>query len=87
MGSNWTALRYPAFRRLLITSAISGICIAAHDNAATWVMNSLSRDPVLLSLIPFAAALPFFLFTFPAGILADQINRKNLLCVINLWLP
>lgn len=32
------------------------------------------------------AALPFFLFTIPAGILADRVNRKKLLCAINLWL-
>ncbi len=32
------------------------------------------------------AALPFFLFTIPAGVLADLVNRKQLLCTINLWL-
>jgi MFS family permease len=32
------------------------------------------------------ASLPFFLLTLPAGALADLIDRKKLLCVINLWL-
>jgi len=32
------------------------------------------------------ASLPFFLFTLPAGALADRVNRKKLTCVINVWL-
>ncbi|MBV8815757.1 MAG: MFS transporter [Verrucomicrobia bacterium] len=86
MSSSWTALRYPVFRRLWIASAISGTCVAAHDNAATYVLNSLSGNPALLSLIPVVIALPFFLFTLPAGMLADRVDRKKLLCAINLWL-
>lgn len=69
-----------------MASAISGTCVAAHNSAATYVMNSLSGNPALLSLIPVVTALPFFLFTLPAGILADRVNRKKLLCAINLWL-
>src|SRR5205807_4185858 len=32
------------------------------------------------------ASLPFFLFTLPAGALADIVNRRKFLCVMNLWL-
>jgi MFS family permease len=86
MNTSWTALRNPAFRRLWIASVISGTCVAAHDSAATYVMNTLAASPFLISLISTAASLPFFLFTLPAGALADQVNRKRLVCVINLWL-
>jgi MFS family permease len=85
-NSSWTALRNPAFRRLWIASVISGTCVAAHDNAATYLMDALSASPFLISFISTAASLPFFLFTLPAGVLADHVNRKSLLCVINLWL-
>jgi MFS family permease len=86
MNTNWTALRNPAFRRLWIASVISGTCVAAHDHAATYVMNALAASPFLISLISTVASLPFFLFTLPAGALADQVNRKRLVCAINLWL-
>jgi MFS family permease len=33
-----------------------------------------------------AASLPFFLFTLPAGVLADKVNRQKFVCWINLWL-
>jgi MFS family permease len=86
MNTSWTALRNPAFRRLWIASVISGTCVAAHDNVATYVMNTLAASPFLISLISTAASLPFLLFTLPAGALADQVNRKKLIYVINLWL-
>jgi len=54
--------------------------------AAMWVMNTLTPSPLLLSLLSTAASLPFFLLTFPAGALADMMDRKKLLCGINLWL-
>jgi MFS family permease len=54
--------------------------------AATWVMNTMTPSPLLLSLLSTAASLPFFLFTFPAGALADMVNRKKLLCVMHIWL-
>jgi hypothetical protein len=33
------ALRKPAFRKLWGAAAISGTCVVARDNAATWMMN------------------------------------------------
>jgi MFS family permease len=86
MNSSWAALRRPVFRKLWIVSAISSTCVAAHDNAATFLMNTQLCPSFLISLISIAAALPFFLFTIPSGLLADRVNRKKLLCVINLWL-
>jgi hypothetical protein len=38
-NSTWTALRNPAFRKLWGAAAISGTCVVARDNAATWMMN------------------------------------------------
>jgi len=84
--SIWLALRNPAFVGLWLPSVVSGVCVAAHDTAATWLMNALGASPLLLSLIATAASLPFFLFTLPAGALADLSNRRNLLIAVYLWL-
>jgi MFS family permease len=85
-SSTWTALSNPAFRRLWIATVISGTCIAAHDSAATWMMNAFTGSPFLISLMSTVASLPFFLFTLPAGALADKVNRKKLICSINVGL-
>src|SRR5580698_2301857 len=85
-NSTWAALRNPAFRKLWIAAVISGTCVAAHDSAATWTMNIFTGSPLLLSLMSTVASLPFFLFTLPAGALADKVDRQKFLCVMNLWL-
>jgi MFS family permease len=82
-SSTWTALRNPAYRKLWAATVISGTCVAAHDSAATWMMNTLIESPFLISLMATLAALPFFLFTLPAGALADKVDRQKLVCVIN----
>jgi predicted MFS family arabinose efflux permease len=84
--STWAALANPVFRKLWIAAVISGTCVAAHDTAATWMMNTLTPSPFLISLLSTVASLPFFLFTLPAGALSDMVDRKKLLCLVNLWL-
>jgi MFS family permease len=85
-NSSWAALRNPDFRKLWIATVLSGTCVAAQDNAVIWMMNTLTESPFLISLMSTVASLPFFLFTLPAGALADNVDRKKLVCAINLWL-
>jgi MFS family permease len=85
-SSTWAALRNPAFRKLWIATVISGTCVAAHNNAATWMMNTLIQSPFLLTLMSTLASLPFFLFMLPAGALADKVDRQKLIGRINVCL-
>ena len=84
--STFAALRNPVYRKLWFAILLSGTCVAAQDTAAAWTMNMLGSSTFLLSLISTVASLPFFLFTLPAGALADMVNRRRLLCFMNLWL-
>jgi MFS family permease len=49
-------------------------------------MYKLSPSALFLSLMSTVASLSFFLFTLPAGALADIVDRRKLVCVMNLWL-
>ncbi len=84
--SSWVALQNPAFRKLWFATVTSGICVSAHDTAATWMMNSTSHSTLLLSLMSTAATLPFFLFILPAGALADITDHKKMLSAAYIWL-
>ena len=46
----------------------------------------LTNSPLLLSLMSTVASLPFFLFTLPAGALAELVDRKRIMYVMNIWL-
>ncbi len=85
-NSSWAALHNPVFRKLWLAAAISGTCVVAHDTAAIWLMSILTTSPFLLSLMSTVAALSFFLFTLPAGALADRVNRRKVVCFSNLFM-
>ena len=84
--SIWSSLRNPVYLRLWLALVVSGCCVTAHEMAATWAMNTLGAPALLLSLMSSAGTLPFFLFTLPAGALADLVDRRRLLRIFNCWL-
>src|SRR6202011_3343186 len=84
--STFAALRNPVYRKLWFAILLSGTCVAAQDTAAAWTMNMLGSSAFLLSLMSTVASLPFFLFTLPAGALADMVDRRKLLRFMTLWL-
>jgi MFS family permease len=49
-------------------------------------MHLISPSGLLISLMASLASLPFFLFTLPAGALADAFNEGRILRLANLWL-
>ena len=50
------------------------------------MMNLMSSSGLFISLMASVASLPFFLFTLPAGALADAFNAGIILRLANLWL-
>jgi MFS family permease len=82
----WSSLRNPTYLRLWSALVVSGCCVSAHETAATWAMNSLGAPTLWLSLMSSAGTLPFFLFTLPAGAIADLADRRRLLRIFNGWL-
>ena len=85
--SIWTALGNPGFRKLWLANLISGSAIAAHGMAAFWVLDSLSKSNAafLLPLMATFSSLPSSLLTLPAGAIADLVDRKRMLCGVNIW--
>jgi len=74
--------RYTAFTVLWTATVISNIGTWMHDVAAGWLMTSLSPSPFMVALVQTATTLPVFLFSLPAGALADIVDRRRLLIVV-----
>jgi MFS family permease len=84
-ASTWLALRNPIFRRLWVAMVVSGSCIGAHNTAVFWALNSLGASTMIISLMATVSALPYTLFTLPAGAIADMVDRKKILLSVQLW--
>jgi len=83
--STWLALRNPVFGRLWLAMVVSGSCIGAYNTAVYWALHSLGAKTVLISLMATVSALPYTLFTLPAGAIADIVDRKKILLTVQLW--
>ena len=55
-----------------------------YSAASGWLMTSLKPDPVMVSMVQVATSLPMFLFALPAGALADIIDRRRFLVVVEI---
>ena len=73
-----------AFTVIWTASVISNVGTAMFDTASGWLITSLDANPIIVSLVQVAVSLPLFLFTLPAGALADVINSRRLLIAVEL---
>ncbi len=72
-------LRHTAFRALLAGGSIYFIGNAMQAMATAWLMVELTGSSFLAALVQTAVFLPMFLFSLPAGVMADTTDRKRLM--------
>src|SRR6185369_9822272 len=85
-SSPWSPLKHTLFRGLWIATIVSNIGTWMQDVGAGWLMTSLSTSPSLVALVEAADSFPVMLLALPAGALADIIDRRRLLIVIQCYL-
>jgi MFS family permease len=81
-GSSLSPFRHTTFTVLWIATVVSNIGTWMQNAAAGWLMTGLNPDPLIVSLVQVASALPMFVFALPAGALADIVDRRRLLIVV-----
>jgi len=80
-ASFFGAFAYPAFVLIWTANTLALVGIAMFDAATGWLMTQLNADPSRVGLVQTATMLPMFLFTLPAGAIADVINPRRFLIV------
>ena len=82
--SRWGPFSHAAFTVIWTASLVSNVGTAMFDTASGWLITSLDANPVTVSLVQVAVSLPLFLFTLPAGALADVIDSRRLLIAVEV---
>ena len=77
------AFAHPAFALVWVASTAALIGIAMYDTASGWLMTTLDLNPLDVSLVHAATNLPMFLFTLPAGAIADIVNPRRLIIAVS----
>lgn len=68
-----------AFRSFVLASGLANLADGIATVAWAWLASMLTRDPVLIALVPVALRLPWFLCAIPAGIITDRVDRRLLI--------
>jgi predicted MFS family arabinose efflux permease len=83
-SSAWSPFRSTAFTVLWTATVVSNVGTWMYNAASGWLMTSLDPAPLIVSLVQVANTLPMFLLVLPAGVLADQSDRRQLLIAVQV---
>lgn len=84
--SAFAPLKHRVFRVLWIATILGNIGTWVRDVASGWAMTELSPSPLMVALVQAFGTLPLFLLALPAGALADLVNKRRLLILVQFWL-
>lgn len=72
------------FRWLLSSAVVNNLGDGIGLAAGPLLVASLTRDPLLVSMAVLLQRLPFLLFGFFAGAVADRVDRRDIVVVVDL---
>src|SRR5688572_32729860 len=76
---SYAALRHPAFRNYFIASALAMAADNIEHVISYWIMFAKFKSPLLGGIAVVTHWLPFLLFAFFAGALADRVDPRRLI--------
>lgn len=69
--------------RFILASGATNLADGIALVAWAWAATLLTRDPILVALVPLALRLPWVLFSLPAGIVTDRTDRRHLILAMD----
>lgn len=77
-------LRNRNYRLLFASGALTNLGDGLVMLAIPWLATLLTRDPVAIAAVAAAGRLPWLFFALPAGVIADQVDRRKLIARADL---
>ncbi len=77
------AFGHPAFAIVWTASTCAMIGIAMYDTTSGWLMTTFDLNPFDVSLLHTATTLPIFMFTLPAGAIADIVDPRRMIIAVS----
>lgn len=72
------------YQKLIAAAGISNLGDGIGTIAYPWLASAVTRNPLLISLVVVAQRLPWLLFSLPAGVITDRVDRAKLMVYSNL---
>ncbi len=73
-----------SYWKLFSASIISNLGDGIGTVAYPWLATAVTRDPLLIALVAVVQRLPWLVVSLPAGVIADRVDRRNLMVQANV---
>ncbi|WP_116949364.1 MFS transporter [Jiangella endophytica] len=70
--------------KLWSASVVSNFGDGLSAVAIPWLATAVTRDPMQIALVTLATRLPWLLFSLPAGVISDRLDRRKLVAVMDV---
>jgi MFS family permease len=70
------AFHYPAYVKYFVSRVTHSFALQIMSTAIGWQVYTLTHDPIYLAYIGLAVFLPVLILVIPAGVVADNFNRR-----------
>lgn len=77
LGSNYWKL----WSASVVSNLGDGVAFIAYP----WLASAVTRDPLLIALIAVLQRLPWLVFSLPAGVITDRVDRRKIMVSMNLF--
>ena len=67
----------PSYRKLFGASVISNLGDGVGIVAYPWLASAVTRNPLLVALVAVVNRLPWLVFSLPAGVITDRVDRRR----------
>lgn len=74
----------PSYRKLFVASTITNLGDGIGTVAYPWLASAVTRNPLLITLVGVAQRLPWLVFTLPAGVITDRVDRRKIMVLMDL---
>lgn len=76
---------YPIFRAIWIANLASNFGVLIQSVGASWLMVSSGGSPQMVALVQTSSSLPIVLFSLMAGAIADNMDRRKVIVVAQMF--
>ncbi len=71
--------------KLWTASVVSNLGDGVAMIAYPWLASAVTRNPVLIALIAIAQKIPWLVFTLPAGVITDRVDRRKIMTSTSMF--
>src|SRR6476659_1410391 len=74
----------PNYRKVYLASVVSNLGDGVDQIGYPWLASAVTRNPILIALVAVAQRLPWLVFTLPAGVITDRVDRRRAMVAMDV---